>query len=702
MAHRKPARSLPPVSSRKAALLALPRARHKNHSSFGTKPFKPFTGGGARAGTPVAPLNPLNDSPDARDDAQCPAARADRRNPSSRARHMTGLTPNGRLADPSASSGSRTLLDELIAEQGRLTAVERFSQAHERHELKTARYRDLLPATAPAPGQQYAFEVDLDQCSGCKACVTACHSLNGLDEEETWRNVGLLVTPGKSEIRNPNAEGNPKPKARNSDFAQRTSFGLRPSAFGIQQQHVTTACHHCADPGCLNGCPVLAYDKDPVTGIVRHLDDQCIGCQYCVMKCPYEVPQYSERLGIVRKCDMCVDRLAVGEAPACVQACPNEAITITLVDKAKVRGKYRQLNTEGRSQKIEGSPKRKFRNSISGLRTSLGIRHSTFGFSPFLPDSPNPAITLPTTRYRSANPALAQLVAADHAALRLDQPHWPLVIMLVLTQAAAGLALLPAALMLAGAAVPRALTIISLALLLVGMGAAVLHLGQPLKAWRAFLGWRKSWLSRELIAFNLFAGVASLAIGAQVSNLRVGALAALACWTPALLGATALLTVAASAMVYVDTQRPFWRARLTFGNFFGTTLLLGATFGAVIFGWLGIFAVAQPCALAALFIRTALFVWRRLEWRNARRAADSPIHLNARAIGELLAWTQRTNTTLFAASTAFGLLAIANVGGNAAGWASLAAAATFCSEIIARYVFFTASTAKRMPGGVAA
>ena len=57
----------------------------------------------------------------------------------------------------------------------------------------------------------------------------------------------------------------------------------------------------------------MAYDKDPETGIVRHLDDQCIGCQYCVLKCPYDVPKYSERLGIVRKCDMCVGRLRAGE-----------------------------------------------------------------------------------------------------------------------------------------------------------------------------------------------------------------------------------------------------------------------------------------------------------------------------------------------------------------------------------------------------
>src|SRR5256885_310445 len=103
------------------------------------------------------------------------------------------------------------------------------------------------------------------------------------------------------------------------------------------QQSATTASHHCIAPACLNGCPVLAYEKDPVTGIVRHLDDQCIGCQYCVLKCPYDVPKYSAQRGIVRKCDMCHGRLAVGEAPACVQACPSSAISIQILSKDAIR-----------------------------------------------------------------------------------------------------------------------------------------------------------------------------------------------------------------------------------------------------------------------------------------------------------------------------------------------------------------------------
>ncbi|MEM6279272.1 MAG: 4Fe-4S dicluster domain-containing protein, partial [Verrucomicrobiota bacterium] len=165
---------------------------------------------------------------------------------------------------------AENLIDDLLAEQQSLTAVERFSQAHEKADSPALEphYRSLIPLSKPAEGEQYSFEVDLDACSGCKACVTACHSLNGLDEGESWRDVGTLV--------------NPEP-----DIAT--------------QQTVTTACHHCGDPACANGCPTLAYEKDAETGIVHHLDDQCIGCQYCTMTCPYDVPKYNDRLGIVRK-----------------------------------------------------------------------------------------------------------------------------------------------------------------------------------------------------------------------------------------------------------------------------------------------------------------------------------------------------------------------------------------------------------------
>src|SRR5687768_16364600 len=81
---------------------------------------------------------------------------------------------------------NNSLIDLLLTEQQNLTAVERFPRDHADAPPKAKSYSQLLPASGPGDGQQYAFEVDLDRCSGCKACVTACHSMNGLDAEETF------------------------------------------------------------------------------------------------------------------------------------------------------------------------------------------------------------------------------------------------------------------------------------------------------------------------------------------------------------------------------------------------------------------------------------------------------------------------------------------------------------------------------------
>src|SRR5687767_14817186 len=236
------------------------------------------------------------------------------------------------------SDSPRGLLDQLLHEQQLLTPVAEFARKHDKGQWtgKSSRHRELLPITPLVTGEQYAFEVELDKCSGCKACVTACHSLNGLDDNETWREVGLLINEPKRRRERNGGTSSTSPTLINESGTR----GTRPS--NSAPQHVTTACHHCVDPACLNGCPVLAYEKDPVTGIVRHLDDQCIGCQYCVLKCPYDVPKYNARLGIVRKCDMCSSRLAVGEAPACVQACPSEAIRITKVQTSTVTIEFRE------------------------------------------------------------------------------------------------------------------------------------------------------------------------------------------------------------------------------------------------------------------------------------------------------------------------------------------------------------------------
>ncbi len=564
---------------------------------------------------------------------------------------MTRLPPTGFDAASADLEPTRTLIDELLSQQHHLTAVEEFSRAHDQHDIATPRYRSLLPASLPGAGQQYAFEVDLDQCSGCKACVTACHSLNGLDDGEAWREVGQLIS---------------------DDWRQ--PF----------QAVVTTACHHCVDPACLNGCPVLAYEKDAVTGIVRHLDDQCIGCSYCILKCPYEVPKYSSTRGIVRKCDMCSQRLAVGEAPACVQACPNEAIRITLVGQEDLR-------TEFRTPASEAAPDDEAKlatNRLSPIASTLKIVPN------FLPASPTPGITLPSTRYLSKRTVPKTLLPAGHGELRLQPAHWPLVWMLVLTQlGVGGFALLPAT---APDAQPTIAVLATLATLL-GLGSSVAHLGRPLKAWRAFLGLRTSWLSREIVVFGAFA---PLAIATSALTLN-GSAPALLLWSTPLPGVAG---VVCSAMIYHDTQRPSWRGRRSIGNFLGTAAVLGLAAA-----WL-----AEPRAwglgISLIFAATVKLAG---EHRMLRRADDDIADDLFPKSGEVERWSLARSARLL--RDRLGLMTrlrfLAGFGGGvilplfsllvpeaARALAIGSLALCFSAEVAARYGFFRAEVSPRMPG----
>lgn len=477
----------------------------------------------------------------------------------------------------------RTLIDELIESQRRLdTPVARFATAHD---SGNAPRSQLIPLSAPGPGEQYAFQVDLDSCTGCKACVAGCHSLNGLDENETWRDVGLVL--GGTEVH---------------------PF----------QQTVTTACHHCEDPACLNGCPVLAYEKDPVTGIVVHLDDQCIGCSYCVLKCPYDVPKFNDRLGIVRKCDMCHGRLAAGEAPACVQSCPTQAITIIKVTSATEPGQW-------------------------------------------LHAAPDPSYTKPTTRYVSKNPLPANLRAADADTLRPQHAHYALVALLVLTQLGLGL-LISSQLWTLDPGLP----LLALSLFTAGLIASVAHLGQPFRAWRIFLGLRRSWLSREAVllgtAFPLF-------LTASISEWIVPYVPSVLRPLISALSPAAILIAAAgvfcSAMIYTDTRRHFWRLSQTLGRMAGTVLIAALAF------------TNPPLAALALAAKLALELVTFTDGSVSARLQQSPLR---RLWGSRLILALITTTLLLSDHAAVGFFFL------------------LIGELLERTLFFKAVDSPKMPG----
>ncbi|QEG43027.1 DmsC/YnfH family molybdoenzyme membrane anchor subunit [Roseimaritima ulvae] len=568
------------------------------------------------------------------------------------------------------SQPSSDFVRQLLEQQQELTAVEQFSGLHEAGQLEAAAavpdqaayYRQLLPATPPAAGQQYAFEVDLDACSGCKACVVACHSLNGLEDDEAWRRVGTVVHEAPAEL--------------------------------PVLQHVTTACHHCEDPGCLSGCPVKAYDKDPQTGIVKHLDDQCIGCKYCTMMCPYEVPQYSERLGIVRKCDMCQQRLSVGEAPACVQSCPNQAIKIRIVDQSAVAPADAQQDDPQQVDSQQDAAR-------------------------LAPGAPLSSLTRPTTVYQSRERVFSTSMAQDESIDPVAESHWPLAVMLVATQISVGMLvcerLIAAGMWMVGEGMPSAATrwTVTAALLIGGAGlnVAPLHLGQPRRAWRVFLGLRTSWLSREAIVLGKYMGALSLAaallwLPSLAGYLPEGISEWIPAWAvPVTLAATLLLGAAglySSAMIYIVTKRRLWRMPRTAGRFFGTAAVAGAAWTVAV-----LWGTEQPpvwtlaLGLLGLLGLAAKLVW---EWKIQLGAASPKDafdrrcqklvrrDLSALARQRLIAGS--LGAVLLSSACAVGLWSPA--GGCAT--AVLAAGLISGGELAERILYFSSVVYDRMPG----
>jgi formate dehydrogenase iron-sulfur subunit len=141
---------------------------------------------------------------------------------------------------------------------------------------------------------KHALLIDLTQCVGCHFCEAACQSNKGLSADTQ------LVT------------------LRFNEFEGEEFFS---------QEMGRKQCMHCLKPACASACTVGALQKT-ADGPVIYDAAKCIGCRYCMYACPFQVPtfQWNRSLALINKCDMCADRLAAGEQPACAAACPTGAI----------------------------------------------------------------------------------------------------------------------------------------------------------------------------------------------------------------------------------------------------------------------------------------------------------------------------------------------------------------------------------------
>ena len=197
--------------------------------------------------------------------------------------------------------------------------------------------RSATNAFTPAPRArdhqaEVAKLIDVSICIGCKACQVACNEWNDL-RDEVGHNVGVYDNP---------ADLTP-------DTWTLMRFDEHQDENGKLEWLIRKdGCMHCADPGCLKACPQPGAIIQYANGIVDFQSEHCIGCGYCVAGCPFDVPRISKKDNKAYKCTLCVDRVTVGQEPACVKTCPTGAINFGSKADMLVQAEERVSDLQGR------------------------------------------------------------------------------------------------------------------------------------------------------------------------------------------------------------------------------------------------------------------------------------------------------------------------------------------------------------------
>ena len=168
--------------------------------------------------------------------------------------------------------------------------------------------------TTPVPGARATLEVvkliDVSKCIGCKACQVACMEWNDL-RDAIGENRGVYDNPAD---------------LSDQSWTVMRFAEVEPAPGRLEWLIRKDGCMHCADPGCLKSCPAPGAIVQYSNGIVDFHQEACVGCGYCVIGCPFNIPRLSPKDGKAYKCTLCSDRVAVGLEPACAKVCPTGAI----------------------------------------------------------------------------------------------------------------------------------------------------------------------------------------------------------------------------------------------------------------------------------------------------------------------------------------------------------------------------------------
>lgn len=210
---------------------------------------------------------------------------------------------------------------------------------------------------------------DTTRCIGCKACVAACSETNNLEPDTAMAN-GLWQMPLDLNANTANI------------------IKLYKDQEESQYSYVKRQCMHCLDPACVAACPFQALLKNEESGIIEWDAWQCIGCRYCQVACPFEVPKFEWQNFNPRivKCQLCDHRLPEGKEPACCEVCPTDAV---------IFGKREDLLKDAKNRLAE-SPEIYFEQRVYGEHDGGGTQVLYLSHVPFtaigLPELPQSSI----------------------------------------------------------------------------------------------------------------------------------------------------------------------------------------------------------------------------------------------------------------------------------------------------------------------